>query len=324
MKPATLECARALGNEDGMPRIETRSRRPLGLAMAFGAALLLAAPLPALAGNPQQTEFASPQTAVDALVAAARADRAGALIRMLGPGSAKLVDSGDRVADRAGRARFVAAYQQQHTIEKTDDKATLLVGNDQWPLPIAIVRQGKLWHFDAKSAEQEILARRIGRNELNVIEVCRAYVEAQREYATQDRNGDGILEYAQKFRSAKGKHDGLYWESKPGEPESPVGPLVAAAHAEGYQVQPYHGYYYRILTTQGKDAPGGAYDYIAKGHMIGGFALIAFPAKWGDSGIITFIVGRDGVVYEKNLGPDTLALARKITVFDPDPSWKKT
>jgi len=281
-----------LRSEDVMPT-RIKYGRSVTRAMAFGAILLLAAPLPALAANAPQTSFASPEAAVDALVAAASADRVGTLVRLLGPGSSKLVESGDPVADHDGRARFVAAYKQQYVIEKTgDDKATLVVGDDHWALPIAIVRQGKRWHFDAKSAEQEILARRIGRNELSAIGVCGAYVEAQREYASKDRNGDGVLEYAQKFRSTKGKHDGLYWETKPGEPESPVGPLVTAAHAEGYKVQPYHGYYYRILTAQGKDAPGGAYSYVALGRMIGGFALVAWPAEYGKTGVKTFLINQ--------------------------------
>jgi hypothetical protein len=177
---------------------------------------------------------------------------------------------------------------------------------------------------------REILRRRVGRNELSTIEVCRAYVDAQREYASTDRNGDGILEYARKFLSSPGEHDGLFWESEPGQPQSPIGPLVARARAEGYRTPthkgehtPYHGYFYRILTRQGEHAPGGAYDYIAQGHMIGGFALVAFPAKYGDSGVMTFVVNQDGVVYEKNLGPNTETIARRMTSFDPGPGWTK-
>jgi hypothetical protein len=283
----------------------------------------LAGPLPALAAGAQQSLFASPEAAASALVAAARTNRTGELARILGPGGEKLVSSGDPVADKDGRAKFVAAYSKAHELDKSAaERVTLVVGDDHWPLPIPIVRQGKLWRFDAKAAEQEILARRIGRNELNVIEVCHAYVDAQREYASVDRNGDGILEYAQKFSSAKGKHDGLYWVAKPSEAQSPMGPLVASAHAEGYKRLPYHGYYYKILAAQGKHASGGAYSYKARNRMIGGFALVAYPAEWGNSGIMTFLVNQDGTVYEKNLGPKTESIARAMTVFDPDDSWK--
>lgn len=277
---------------------------------------------PAAAAGAQQRSFASPEAAVGALVAAARADRTAELVRLLGPEGKKLVTSGDPVADKEGRAKFVASYMKQHEIKRTGGAtATLIVGDEQWPMPIPIVRQGKSWRFDTKVGEQEILARRIGRNELSAIEVCRAYVDAQREYASKDRNNDGILEYAQKFTSAKGKHDGLYWPVKPGEPESPVGALVATAHAEGYKREPYHGYYYRILKGQGKDAPGGAYSYMAKNRMIGGFAMVAFPAEYGNSGIMTFLVNQDGVVYEKNLGRKTASIARAITTFNPDATW---
>lgn len=295
-----------------------------GAALCIAAGLAAPAAHSALGKAAQQPSFASSEAAVEALVAAARADRTGELVRLLGPSGRKLVISGDPVADKTGRAKFVAAYEKQHEINRTDDTtATLIVGDEQWPLPIPIVRgSGGRWRFDAKAGAEEILARRIGRNELSAIEVCRAYVDAQREYASKDRNGNGLLEYAQKFASSKGQHDGLYWPVKPGEPESPVGPLVASAHAEGYKRAPYHGYYYKILNRQGKDAPGGAYSYIAKNHMIGGFALVAYPAEYRNSGIMTFLVNQDGVVYQKNLGPNTPAIARAMTTFNPDSSWK--
>jgi len=279
---------------------------------------------PVLAATPAQRTFASPEAAVDALVAAARAERTAELVKILGPESRRLVNSGDAVADNAGRRKFVAVFGEKHSIEKTDDsKATLIVGSEDWPFPIPLVRDGAVWRFDTAAGEREILRRRIGRNELSTIEVCRAYVDAQRDYAAKDRNNDGILEYAQKFISSKGKQDGLYWETKPGELESPMGPLVARAHAEGYQRQPYHGYYFKILKGQGQHAAGGAYSYLAKGRMIGGFALVAYPATWGDSGIMTFVVNQDGVVYQKNLGPKTAEIARRMTTFDPDETWTK-
>jgi hypothetical protein len=291
------------------------------MAALLGCAAL-ASPVSA-AEAPQKT-FATPEAAVDALVAAARTDRTGELVKVLGSEGRKLVSSGDAVADKQGRQRFVAVFGQKHEIEKADDdKATLIVGNEEWPFPIPIVRVGAVWRFDTRAGEQEILRRRIGRNELGTIEVCRAYVDAQREYALKDRNGDGLLEYAQKFISSKGKQDGLFWETKPGELESPMGPLVARARAEGYERQPYHGYYFKILKAQGKNAPGGAYSYMAHGRMIGGFALVAYPAEWGNSGIMTFVVNQDGVVYQRNLGPDTPAIARRMASFDPDASWTK-
>ena len=297
--------------------------RRRGAVLCVTAGLMGLAAQPAWAAGAEQRSFPSPEAAVDALVTAARADRTADLVRLLGPEGKRLVTSGDPVADKAGRAKFVAAYTTKHEISLTGDAtATLVVGDEQWPLPISIVRRGGAWRFDTKAAEQEILARRIGRNELSAIEVCRAYVDAQREYASKDRNNDGLLEYAQKFTSSRGRQDGLYWPVKPGEPESPIGVLVASAHAEGYKREPYHGYYYKILKAQGKYAPGGAYSYMAKNRMIGGFALVAFPAQYGNSVIMTFIVNKDGVVYEKNLGPKTSSIARAVTAFDPDPTWK--
>ncbi len=278
--------------------------------------------------------FASPEQAVDALVAAARANDPAETEKILGRPGRKLVYSGDRVADQNGRDKFVADYDQKHAIDKQGDtKATLVVGADGWPMPIPIVKQGDVWLFDTKAGADEILNRRIGRNELNAIQVCGAIVDAEHDYAAKDRTGQGYLEYAQKFTSSPGKRDGLYWPNAPDE-ESPIGPLVASARAEGYSPgthtsgsrdkhSPYHGYFYRILKRQGADAPGGAYSYVVNGHMIGGFAVVAFPAKYGDSGVMTFIAGQDGVVYEKNLGRDTTAAARRMTTFNPDASWQK-
>lgn len=305
---------------------------PLRLApLALAAALALvsaAAPARAAAG-PQS--FAAPDEALAALAAAAAADQPAKLAKILGPAGRRLVYSGDAVADKQGRARFAARYAEGHKIVMEGDaKATAEIGADAWPMPIPLVKEASAWHFDAKAGEQEILARRVGRNELSTIEVCRAFVQAQNEYASKDRQGDGLREYAMKFRSSPGKHDGLFWPAKAGEEESPLGPLVTSARAEGYgpraegaKPQPFHGYYFRILTRQGKDAPGGAYNYVVKGHMIGGFALVAFPAKYRDSGVTTFVVNQDGVVYQKDLGPNTADIARRMTAFDPDGSWSK-
>jgi len=230
-----------------------------------------------------------------------------------------------------GRQRFVKSYEEMNKLVKENDKKIVLhVGNGDWPLPIPIVKKGEGWRFDTKEGKEEMLNRRIGRNELNAIQVCLAYVDAQREYAMKDRDGDGLLEYAKKFRSKEGKKDGLYWEAKEGEEQSPLGDLFAKAVKEGYtprkpgeRPQPYHGYYYKILKAQGKSALGGAYDYVVKGNMIGGFALVAHPAEYGNSGIMTFIVNHDGVVYQKDLGKNTETIVSTMTKYDPDETWKK-
>jgi hypothetical protein len=281
------------------------------------------------AADQKQSEYATPEQAVGALIAALRTDNQRDLLRILGPDGKDLVSSGDALADRAARLRLLHAYDTAHQVQTEGaDHAELVVGAENWPWPIPVVKQGARWHFDTEAGAQKIIDRRIGRNELNVIEVCRAYVEAQREYASKDRMGDGLKEYATKFASSAGKHDGLYWEAAANEEQSPLGPLVAQARAEGYASGkdevykvPYHGYYFRILTRQGTHHPGGAKNYIVNGHMTGGFGLLAFPAKWGDSGIMTFMVDHHGVVFQKNLGPDTAKLAARITKFDPDSSW---
>ncbi len=225
----------------------------------------------------------------------------------------------------------------QRLVEKTqlvtnsDAKVTLEIGADGWPFPIPLVKQDGQWFFDTAAGKQEILARRIGMDETGTIDVCNAYVGAQREYASQDRLGDGVLAYAQFLRSTPGTHDGLFWPAhQPGEELSPLGPLVAQARVDGYhraakmlndEQAPYHGYYFKILTRQGKHAPGGKYDYIINGHMIGGFALVAWPAEWGNTGVMTFIVNQQGKVYQKNLGPKTATIAKAMTTYDPDDTW---
>ena len=297
----------------------------------LGVAAILAWPvMPLLAADAAQKQFDSPEHAVDALIAAVRSGRTADLLAIFGPQGKSLVESGDAVADKNGRARFVASYDKSHSLAThPDGRITLVLGQDDWPFPIPLVQAGKVWHFDTAAGADEIVNRRIGRNELSAIEVCRAYVDAQREYSSKDRNNDGLREYAQHFASHPDKHDGLYWPIKPGEEPSPMGTLVAQARDEGYESagtrtkrEPYHGYYYRILKRQGSHAPGGAHEYIVGNHMIGGFALVAFPAQYGASGVMTFIVNQDGVVYQKNLGPDTEKIAREMKAYDPDPSWK--
>ena len=277
-----------------------------------------------------QKSFASPDAAITALVDAVKLNDQPLLRSILGPDSGKLISSGDPVADEQGRAAFINAYSETNQLSvEGGTKATLVIGKDAWPFPIPLVKIGGGWRFDARQGEEEILNRRIGRNELAAIEVCKAIVDAEREYAAQDVDGNGVLEYAPRFASTPGRHDGLYWPTKSGGPQSPLGSLLAAAANGGYarpgikSLAPYHGYFYRILTKQGQDAPGGAYDYVVKGKMIGGFAVLAYPARYGASGIMTFIVGHDGVVFEKNLGKNTTAIASKMSVFNPDAGWKR-
>lgn len=304
------------------------SRRVAG-AILLALTLMPGPGLPLFAAEARQRRFASPEEAMTALVDAIKADDRKVLLDILGPEGRTLVDSGDAVADRSAGQRFAAEYDRAHRLEGGGGKVVLHVGPDDFPFPIPLVPEGPVWRFDTRAGKEEILNRRIGGNELHAIQACLAYVDAQREYYSEDRNADGLREYAQRVASTPGKRDGLFWETKAGETPSPLGPLVAQARIEGYggarQTTPvaYQGYYYRILTAQGPDAPDGAYDYLAHGRMIGGFALVAFPAQYGVSGVMTFIVSHAGVVYQKNLGPNTAAIARGLKLFNPDGSWKK-
>jgi hypothetical protein len=285
----------------------------------------------ARAKSPHQRSFSSPGEAVKALAGAIKAGDTKALLRILGPGSKDLVLSGDPVEDEEGHQRFVKRYEEKNRLEEVSGKFVLCTGNDEWPFPIPLVKAGSRWRFDTRAGREEILARRVGRNELNAIQVCLAYVDAQREYAAEKgRQGSGLLEYAQKFVSSPGARDGLYWEAKEGEEQSPMGPLFAAAREAGYggeplggESAPYHGYFYRILKAQGKDAPGGAREYLVGDKMIGGFAIVAYPAKYGSSGVMAFITNQDGVVYQKNLGKDSKQAALAMNAFDPDKTWVK-
>ncbi|MDE2059140.1 MAG: DUF2950 domain-containing protein [candidate division NC10 bacterium] len=286
----------------------------------------------AVAADPQrQKSFASPEEAVQTLVEAVKTGDMETLATILGPEGRPLIASGDAVADTQERERFVRAYDQLHKLERpAETKAVIIIGQDEWPLPIPVVKEGDTWRFDTAAGKEEILNRRIGRNELNTMQVCLAYVDAQREYARVPREDDGLLTYAMKFRSDEGKKNGLYWPTKEGEELSPLGVFVANARAEGYSRKPsgdkptpYHGYVYRILTAQGPAAPGGAHDYVVNGKMIGGFALVAYPAQYGVSGVMTFLVNYRGVIYEKDLGPDTEYVARAIQTYNPDQTWKQ-
>jgi len=275
-----------------------------------------------------QQDYKTPQDAVDALVATARSGDQKAALVVLGRGGEDIISSGDKVSDDAIRERFVGSYDTKHQIAMDgDSKAILVIGNNDYPFPIPLVRNKEgTWSFDTSAGRQEILARRIGHNELDAIQTSLAYVDAQNDYAAKDR-GDGQGVYARRFISESGKKDGLYWPTAQGEEESPLGELFAAASRQGYRAgegrSPYHGYYYKILTKQGPAAPGSAADYVVNGKMIGGFALVAYPAEYKNSGVMTFIVNHDGVVYEKDLGPQTAKLAEQMTSFNPDQSWKK-
>ena len=313
-------------------RSEKAPLLPLILALVFAVAASLSAPdSSAATAKAKPKTFASPEEAVTALVDAMKSGDKKQLSVLFGPGSEPVISSGDEVRDKAGWEWFLRNYEEKNSLEKKgDEEAILQVGKDDWPFPIPIRRKGSAWVFDTKAGKEEFLNRRIGRNELNTIDVLGAYVVAQREYASKDRDGDGVYPYAQKFASTPGKKDGLYWEAKEGEEPSPLGPLAARAAHQGYtrkgkteKPSPYYGYYFKILKAQGKDAPGGAYDYVVKGNMILGFALVAYPAQYGSSGIMTFIVNQDGVVYEKDLGNSTAKAASAMKRYDPDGTWKK-
>jgi hypothetical protein len=304
------------------------------VATALALLLLVCAgyyPAEAATKEVQQKTYGSPEEAVKAFIDAARSNDTKQMRLVLGPRGKDLISSGDEVADEEIRKRLIAKYDVKNRIEMvSDSRAVLSVGEDDWPLAIPIVKKGQRWLFDSKGGREEALNRRIGRNELAVIKVCEAYVDAQQEFALMDGDGDGLFEYAQSFVSAPGKKDGLYWETKEGERPSPLGPFAARARRVGYmkqlsteRPQPYYGYFYKILKGQGKSAKGGAYDYVVKGNMIGGFALVAYPARYGNSGVMTFIVNHEGVVYQKDLGKKTAQLAPAMTRFDPDKTWKK-
>jgi hypothetical protein len=299
----------------------------------FAAALFLALLVSALPGRllaADEQMFGSPDEAVKALLAAASNHDTNALHAIFGPEGHQLV-SPDVVQATNEFKLFVQRLEEKTQLStNSDSTVTLGLGADGWPFPIPLVNQGGQWFFDTAAGKAEILNRRIGMDELGAIDVCRAYVDAQREYANQDRMGDGVLAYAQLLHSTPGTHDGLFWPAKPGEELSPLGPLVAAARVEGYhrtatmlndEQAPYHGYYFKILTRQGKHASAGKYNYIINGRMIAGFALVAWPAEWGNTGVMTFIVNQQGKVYQRNLGKKTVKIAAAMTSFDPDRNW---
>jgi hypothetical protein len=299
-------------------------------ANALVAAALLSIVLGVRAAEKSRT-FATVEEAVTALISATTTKDNNALHAIFGPAGEDL-ENPDRVQSTNELSTFTASFNQAHRLRReSDSKYILEIGEDAWPFPVPLVKKDGQWFFDTDAGKQELLNRRIGKNELSALEVMRAYVDAQREYASRDRDGDGVLEYAQRIASKPGKTDGLYWPAEVTAEQSPLGPWVAEAQIEGYfgntnniptGPEPFHGYLFKILTRQGGHAPGGKYDYIINGNMIGGFALVAWPAEYGESGVMTFIVNQQGRVYEKDLGTSTAKLVRKMQAYDPDPSWE--
>ena len=292
---------------------------------------------PAAKSAVKQKSFASPEEAAKALTEAVRAKNVDGLLAVVGPNSSSWLFSGDMVADANDWKRFLEAYDRKNAMEEAaPGRMILTVGDDAWPFPAPIVQHGGKWTFDANAGRQELLNRRVGRNELDAMQTILAIVDAEREYAASDADGNGFADYARKFRSSPGKKDGLFWPTAEGAPPSPLGPLVAVAAKEGYgkgakeagaaknTPQAYHGYHYRILTAQGKNAPGGAYDYMVGNKLLGGFAVVAYPATYRVSGVTTFLVNHEGVVYEKDLGPQTASIAGNMTLFNPDSTWRKS
>jgi len=303
--------------------------------MIFIAALLITAVAVAVWSVPlmaaaSQKLFSSPEDALKGLVEAVKAADKSKLDQIFGPG-AKELGSGDEVQSAAEFKEFTKHVAEKTSLVKENDSKVIIhIGNENWPFPIPLVKMNGQWFFDTEAGKEEILNRRIGEDELTAIFVCRTYVKAQREYVLTDWDGDGILAYAQKLRSDPGKKNGLFWRHAPGEAVSPLGELVAQARIEGYKKEksvfkeqpvPFHGYYFKILTQQGEHAPGGKYNYIINGNMVGGFGLIAFPSNWGKSGVMAFIVNQQGKVFQKNLGPDTLKIAQEMQSYDPDETW---
>ncbi len=301
------------------------------LAVTCACALLAMSTFSTTASAQAARNFASPEEAVKTLVDTVKAGNLDGLLAIFGPESKELVDSADPVIARQNRQVFTVAVGEKWHLEDTaGDRKTLVIGNEDWPFPVPIVKDASGWHFDTAAGKEEVIARRIGRNELAAIATVRAYVTAQRRYAEQGHDGNPAGVHATKFASDPGKENGLYWPVKTGQKRSPLGDLVAQAEAQGRAVggdrskpAPLNGYYFKILTAQGSAAAGGAKQYVVKGLMSGGFALVAWPAQYDATGVMTFIVNQDGTVYEKDLGPDSDAAARKMTAYNPDKSWNQ-
>jgi hypothetical protein len=283
----------------------------------------------AVAEQPRQKLFDNPQQAADAMILAVKTDDVPALLAIFGPDGKDFVDTKDEVQDKNSRAAFAALAQQKMHVDldpRNSNRAIVSVGDEDWPTPVPIVKQGGKWHFDSKAGRNEILDRRIGENELVAITICRGYDDAQKEYAAEIHDDSGVNQYAQRIISSPGKHDGLAWRNTDGSWGGPVGEGVAKALEEGYvdKAQPFHGYYFKVLKGQGPAAPLGQLDYVIGGAMIGGFALVAVPAEYRVTGVMTFIVSYDGVVYQKDLGPDSINIVKKMERYNPDKTWHRT
>lgn len=295
------------------------------LKLAAAAVLVAGLPAPSNAQQKGQRMFSSAQEAANALVTATRNNDQKAMLEILGPDATRIISSGDEAEDARARSTFVQKYEQMHRlVREPDGTTTLYVGAENWPTPIPLANKGHSWYFDTDAAKREILYRRVGENEMSAIRICQELVAAQKEYYTEQRG-----QYAQHIFSQNGQHDGLYWTAVANQSKSSIGPLVASAVSEGYgpdagrKPTPYRGYYFHVLTSQGKDVPGGAKDYVSGGKMTGGFAFIAYPAEYRSSGVMTFVVGQDGVVYQKDLGTDTASLGKATKAYNPDSTWRK-
>jgi len=320
----------AMNNMHAIDKVTTLMKNSFGMkGLLRWLALALALALPLASAAAEQKTFATPEAAVDALLAALKANDDAALVSIFGEEHRNLVGTGDKAHDTAVRAQAAAQIEAFRALdERGADRRVLLMGAQAWPLPIPLVRAGAAWRFATEEGAEELLNRRIGANERNAIHVLRAYLDAQRQYASRDRDGDGVLQYARKLVSTPGKQDGLYWPSDAarGEEASPFGPLIteSAPYLKGHKKgDPYRGYHFRILTRQGKSAPGGAYSYVINGRMIAGFAMLAYPDQYGESGVMSFIVSHNGKVYEKDLGKNTAGIGAKMTSFDPGAGWKE-
>jgi Protein of unknown function (DUF2950) len=320
MRPTTLS------------KLASGSIRALSLAAllsAFAASVLAGQAKPDAASQPAQLSFATAKEAADAFVKAASDYDAPALLQILGPDGKDIVTSADAVADKNNAAAFAAKAREKMEVvpdPKNANRVTMQVGNDDWPSPIPIVKHGGKWQFDTKAGVREILYRRIGANELDAITICRGFDDAQREYASAIHDDSGVNQYAQKFISSPGKQDGLAWKNADGTWGGPIGETVAEALAEGYgdKAKPFHGYYFKVLKGQGPNAPNGAIDYVIEGVMIGGFAMVAVPAEYRVTGVDTFLVNYDGVVYQKDLGPNSLEIVKNMELYNPDKTWRVT
>jgi Protein of unknown function (DUF2950) len=309
---------------------QCRNRRIVLPAFVASVFVLLCVTHPGFAQQGNEKTFSSPGDAVFALYNAGKSDDSQTLSSILGSNANDILHTGDDVADKNAKANFISRYDQMHRVViEPDGSATLYLGAENWPFPIPLAKSNSgAWYFDTETGKKEILYRRIGTNENDAIDTLHALVDAQHDYASEPRDGDSAKHYALKFLSTEGKHDGLYWKTSDTEPPSPIGPLIVTAASEGYTAQqgkptPYHGYYFRILTKQGAAAKGGARDYLVNGKLSRGFAFVAYPAEYRNSGVMTFVVNKDGIVYQKDLGPNTAGLASAMTEYNPDNTWDR-